>query len=409
MAKAIFFNIPAQGHINPSLPVIREMVQRGEQMIYVNSEGVRAQIEPTGARFVPYPASSDARFRSLYQSSNDGDLPGNMLTLVQMAEHLMPWVFDLLEREKPDYVISDSLASWAKQASERLGIPNAGILTTLALEPGVMPPMSLTMILNTLRQAIPRFPPYWQTARRMYRKYGVKGVGLFGAVMSTGQINIVFTSAAFQPGADKLGSHFKFVGPSITERTDYVEFPFEQINRRPVIYISLGTINNENLTFYRKCFEAFADYPGQFILSAGKRTDLKLLEPIPANFIVRNFVPQLEVLQRADLFITHGGMNSVHEGMWYRVPLVVIPQQVEQAIVSQQVVRTGTGMSLGAKPPYGQVTVAALRQAVDQIMHQNEAYRAAAMKLGDSFREAGGYQRAADELMRFGRGEIRLS
>lgn len=403
MSKAIFFNIPAQGHINPSLPVILAMVQRGEQIIYVNSEETRVQIEPTGAQFVAYPASSDARFRGLTQSGNDGDLPGNMLALVQLAEQLMPWVFDLLEREKPDYVIFDSLCSWAKQATERLGVRNAGILSTLALAPGAMPPMSPIMILNTLRQAIPRFPLYWQTARRMYQKFGVKGVGLFGAVMSTGQINIVFTSADFQPGADKLGSHFKFVGPSIAERPNSVEFPFEQITRQPVIYISLGTINNENLAFYRQCFEAFSDYPGQFILSAGKRTDLKTLEPIPANFIVRNFVPQLEVLQRTDLFITHGGMNSVHEGLWYNVPLVVIPQQVEQAIVSQQVVRTGAGVALGGKPPYGQVTVEELRHAIGHIMQHGAQYRSAAKKLGDSFRAAGGYQRAADELMRFGR------
>ncbi|MCC6617247.1 MAG: hypothetical protein IT320_27480 [Anaerolineae bacterium] len=77
------------------------------------------------------------------------------------------------------------------------------------------------------------------------------------------------------------------------------------------------------------------------------------LGPIPPNFLVRNFVPQLEVLKRTDLFITHGGMNSVHESLWHGVPMIVIPQQEEQAIVARQVVKNGAGVALGYAPPMG--------------------------------------------------------
>ncbi len=60
--------------------------------------------------------------------------------------------------------------------------------------------------------------------------------------------------------------------------------------------------------------------------SVGTQTQIAELGDTPTNFIVRNYEPQLEVLQHAKLFITHGGMNSTSEGLYYGVPLIVLPQ-----------------------------------------------------------------------------------
>jgi MGT family glycosyltransferase len=401
VAKTIFFNIPAQGHINPALPVIRELVQRGEEVICINSEETRAAHESTNARFEAYPFIPT--MQGLMNNASGGNLADNALELVKIAEQIMAWVLELLEREKPDYMIFDSLCSWAKQASDKLGIKAAGSISTFVLAPGALPPVPISSMLSMVGSIIPRMPAYWQAAGRMRRKFGVKGVGLAGALSNMGALNIVYTSALFQPGGNKLGTSFKFVGPSLAPRASDNDFPFEAITRKPMVYISLGTINNDNLDFYRQCFEAFGNYDAQFILSVGKRTNIQALESIPANFIVRNFVPQLEVLQRSDLFITHGGMNSVHEGLYYNVPLVVIPQQFEQSIVAQQVVKHGAGVALADKPPFGRVTATDLRTAVDQVMKARAQYHEAAVLLGESLRVAGGYQRAADELIAFGR------
>ncbi len=396
MSKVIFFNIPAQGHINPALPVIRELVQRGEQVICVNSEDTRAAHEVTGAQFAAYPHIPT--MEGLMNNASGGNLAD------KIAEQIMPWVLALLEREKPDYVIFDSLCSWAKQATEKLGIRAAGSISTFVIAPGAMPPVPVSFLLSMAASLVPRLPAYWKVASRMKRHFGVKGVGLAGALSNSGAMNIVYTSSLFQPGSEKLNGAYKFVGPSLAERPAAGDFPFEAIKQSPVVYISLGTINNDKLDFYRMCFAAFGNYEAQFILSAGKRTDIKALGSIPANFIVRNFVPQLEVLRRSDLFITHGGMNSVHEGLYYNVPLVVVPQHFEQAIVAQQVVKHGAGVALANKPPFGQVTAADLRAGIEQVMSARAHYHAAAVLVGESLRAAGGHQRAAAELMAFGRG-----
>jgi MGT family glycosyltransferase len=401
MAKTIFFNIPAHGHINPSLPVITELVKRGEQVICVNADNMRSQTESTGAAFVAYPEI--AELEGLMAQAGGGNIPRNALTLTQIGERLFPFTRDLLQAEKPDYVIFDSLCAWAKYAAQSLGIPAVASIATLLIAPGELPPFTLGMVAQTLGQMLPVMPEYLRTARRMRQTFGVQPGGLMSAVMSTGDLNLIYTSAQFQPSADRFGDRYKFVGPSLSPRQNHNDFPFDQLVRRPLIYISLGTINNNKPDFYRQCFSAFADFPGQVILSVGKKIDLETLDEIPDNFIVRGFVPQLEVLQRVDLFITHGGMNSVQEGLWYGVPLIAIPQQVEQAVVARQVQKQGAGLALGVKPPFGEVNTAELRAAADHILSDSNPYRRAACRLGESFRQAGGYTRAVDEIMAFTR------
>jgi MGT family glycosyltransferase len=400
VGKTIFFNIPATGHINPSLAVVMELVKRGEQVIYVNTEDTRGQVEGTGAEFRPYPSTPELIETS--SSASGGKLANNALALVQIAEKLLPFVFDLLKAEKPDYVIYDSLCSWAKQAAGALRIPSVAQIATFAIGPGAMPPVSPGMMLEMLGSFVPVMPRLMRVSGRMRQQYGVKGVGPTEALMNTADLNIVYTSPEFQPASEKFPKNFRFVGPSFNgARADSVDFPFDLLTRRPLVYISLGTINNANLEFYRQCFAAFADHPGQFILSAGKRTDLKALGDIPANFIVRNYVPQLELLQKVDLFITHGGLNSVNEGLYYGVPLVAIPQQIEQALVAMQIEKHHAGLAVGTRPPYGKVSAAELRAVVDRILGDPLPYQTGAKQLGDSFRNAGGYKRAAAEILQF--------
>lgn len=398
MGKTIFFNIPASGHINPTLALVTELVQRGETVVYINTEETRSQIEPTGAVFLPYPHMPE--LSGLISQASGGSIPRNALALTQIGQRLLPFVLETLHAQKPDYVIFDSLCAWGKHGAALLGIPSIASIVTFLIAPGALPPFTPAMILHTLADIIPVMPKYWQVARDVKAQYGVKLGGLMNAVMSTGDMNIIYTSSDFQPSSSRFGATYKFVGPSIGEGRGG-DFPFEQITRKPLIYISLGTINNTNLDFYRACFDAFRDHPGHFILSAGKQTDIAALGTLPVNFVVRNFVPQLDVLKQADLFITHGGMNSVHEGLWFNLPLVAIPQQVEQAVVARQVATRGAGIALGMRPPFGQVSAAELRGAVDTILADPAPYKAAAKTLGTSFRAAGGYARAADEIQNF--------
>lgn len=210
---------------------------------------------------------------------------------------------------------------------------------------------------------------------------------------STGTITINYTSSVFQPSIETFSKTIKFVGPSIAPRVDTSGFPFDQLGTQPLIYISLGTVINQNQDFYRQSIQAFRDSDYQVVMSIGQNTSVAELGDIPANFIVRNFVPQLDILQRAALFITHAGLNSVHEGLYYNLPLVLVPQQVEQNYVAGRVEQLGAGVKL----PNNQVTAQRLRELAVRVL-SDPTYQQNAIKLGQSLRSAGGYKRAVSEI-----------
>ncbi len=116
--------------------------------------------------------------------------------------------------------------------------------------------------------------------------------------------------------------------------------------------------------------------------------------------MVYNYVPQLDILPEVDAFITRGGMNSVHEGLYYDVREVVVPRHFEQRLNGKRVAQTEAGVLLGDKHPYGRVTAQELRQALDLVLGRPQ-YRQNAIRIGQTLKEAGGYRRAADEIEAF--------
>jgi MGT family glycosyltransferase len=164
----------------------------------------------------------------------------------------------------------------------------------------------------------------------------------------------------------------------------------------------LGTVFNANPEFFDSCFDAFANSDWQVVLSVGTNTDPSALVRIPDNFLVCSHVPQLEVLEHTDVFVTHGGMNSVMEAIYYSVPMVVVPQQPEQAMTAARVAELELGVAL--EP--GQVTAGALRDAVTTVSG-DAGYRSRIARMQQAARDAGGYLRAADEIQRFGHQQSR--
>jgi MGT family glycosyltransferase len=158
----------------------------------------------------------------------------------------------------------------------------------------------------------------------------------------------------------------------------------------------MGTLFNTDLLFYRTCFAALGAETFQVILSVGTGTRVEDLGAVPKNFVVRQQVPQLRVLERATAFVTHGGMNSVSESFYFGVPMVTIPQMSEQEIVSRRVEELGACAFLRKTD----VTAERLRDAVRKVCGDS-AYRSAAAKVRESFIAAGGVQRAADAVMQF--------
>jgi MGT family glycosyltransferase len=399
MSKIIFLGSPAHGHVNPTLPVVQELVQRGEQVLYYDTEEFRPTIEPTGATFRPYPPVelSSTTIAAALQNGNLANVSGLVL---QATEDMLPFLLDELAREQPDLVLFDSLALWGKMATTLLNLPAAASIAHFVFDLREIA-MSGRDLLRLLGQYLPKLPQILPNRQRLIRRYG-KGYPRERPLFPMrDRLNIVFTIRELQPDTALIDDTFRFVGPSINPQTrPDTDFPFDELRQGLVVYISLGTVHHGHIEFYQECFKAFAGYPAQFIVSAGRDTNIATLGEIPINFIVRPTVPQLELLPHVNVFITHGGINSIHEGLYYGVPLILVPYQQEQMLNARCLEAQGAGLIIPDQVEHGRVTAATLRQALGDVVSK-PGYREAANKVQLQLRAAGGYRQAADEIQAY--------
>lgn len=197
---------------------------------------------------------------------------------------------------------------------------------------------------------------------------------------------IVYTSPQFQPCSETFSEKYAFVGPSIRPAVSEVEKVREKL-----VYISMGTVNNDLLPLYRSCIEALRDAPHQVILSVGSQVDISRLGALPEHMAAYPSVDQIGVLEKADVFLTHCGMNSVSESLYYGVPLVMLPKTSEQAGVAARVAQLGAGLHLKKTTPD------AIRQTVEAVL-ETPAYREQAAHIAEGFRNCSGAKGAADKI-----------
>lgn len=380
MAKIVYVGLPLHGHTNPTLPIMRELVNRGHTVLYYNSESFRNKIEPTGVDFrsLPEPLPTE---REISESFNTFMEAAQIFA--GLSRHLARFLIPEFKREQPDLVLHDSAAMSGYIAARINRIPHICLITTFVLD-GLHNTLNWQARLRFVWSMLSHTPKMMHWRHTMVQEFGKENIG---NITEYTDVNIVFTSHEFHPKSRFIDERFHFVGPSLDTTQQSDTFPFEQLTAKTAIYISLGTVNHLNTAFYKTAFKAFGDYPAQFVMAVGKNTEIASLGQIPSNFIVQQYVPQLEVLQRVKAFITHGGMNSAHEGLYYGVPLLVNPAHAEQLLNGQRVADLGAGILLDNQRP---VKATVLRDSLHRLLHE-PAYREKAAQLGQTLHNAGGH------------------
>ena len=186
---------------------------------------------------------------------------------------------------------------------------------------------------------------------------------------------IVYTSKYFQPCADTFSDRYRFIGPSIRP----IREPMAKTAGKTV-YISMGTVNQDR-EFYRNCIHALGRTDWQVVISMG--TNPEHYDQLPDNIQIYESVDQMAILSIADAFITHCGMNSVSEGLYYQVPLVLFPQTSEQNAVARRAEELGAGVRLRSTSE--EDVLAALQQVLFEPGYQDNA-----AQIAQSFRACGG-------------------
>ncbi|MBU6134671.1 glycosyltransferase [Clostridium tertium] len=385
MSKIIFFCIPASGHTNPTIEVVRELVSRGNEVWYYSFNEFKDKIQDAGANFI----SCDdylPELRPEDEKKIGKDFPALIEMVVDTTISLDKKVCAELESIKPDCIVSDSLCFWGKLFAKKLDIPYICSTTTFAFNK-----YTAKMMKQGINEIIRMILGMGRINKKLelLRSHGYYVKDFVSMIQNDNETDtIVYTSKEFQPMVDTFSSKYYFVGPSVAN------IVVKQEERKlEKIYISLGTVNNKNIKFYQNCIKAFKDCDIDVVMSIGKGTSISELGNIPDNFEVRNSVEQIKVLQDVEVFITHCGMNSVNESLYYGVPMVMYPQQSEQGMVCRRVADLDAGIVLKRNSPK------CIKEAVLEVISNNK-YKENAEKLGKSFRSAGGYKKAAEAILK---------
>ncbi|WP_237980315.1 macrolide family glycosyltransferase [Bacillus thuringiensis] len=394
MARVLFINTGSEGHINPTLQVVEELVSRGEEIVYFSIEAFRERIEKTGATVRTI---DDQKFIKAFLSGGRNYLPERINGLLYTADVIIPGVLDQIEGEHFDYIIHDSMFGCGRIIAQILKLPAINSCTSFAQDEKSFEQMLDHMSKNIPLEIQDRIHNDFQTLTKgIAEKYSVEINSPYEVFCNPAPLTIVYTIKEFQPFGGTFNETFKFVGPSISTQVKNEGFDYTSIEENSAIYISLGTVFNEALDFYKLCMKAFENSDHTIVMSIGNKTKISDLGNIPKNFIVKNYVPQTKLLTYTKLFITHGGMNSTHEGLYNGIPLIVIPQSADQPVIAKQVENLGAGVKLSMK----ELTEEQLRESVELVLNKS-SYKEAALNLKESFRKSGGYKQAVDEIFKF--------
>jgi MGT family glycosyltransferase len=388
MAKALFINGTVHGHLNPTFPVVRELAARGEEVFYFSTADFKAKIEASGAVFMDY-GERLGRFLKSYRPGGDHPFFTLIEFLLGQDIAMSQIILDEVEGMRFDYVVHDAMLGGGNIVAGKLGLPAVCSCTSFAADRLPLPPRMLAKGFH------PQLDAIYERLDLYAAEHG-DAPSLMDIFFQREALNIVFTSRHFQPGGEGFDGSFQFVGPSFDERREDGESLPEQMAGSPLVYISMGTINNDCAVFYRTCMEAFGGDGRTILMSVGSKIDIPSLGAIPENFVVRNHVPQLKALKKASAFISHCGLNSVSEALCCGVPIVAIPRANDQPAVANRLAALGAGLKL----EMAEITPNLLKNSVDQVI-SDESYGAASRIAGASMLAAGGCKAAADRILEY--------
>jgi MGT family glycosyltransferase len=377
MSKIVFFSIPAHGHTNPTIPVVSELVSRGHEVWYYSFMDFKEKIEGVGAEFI----SCDEFLPKISEQELERQVGKDFAALIEMVADTTITLDDKVCTElsefRPNCIVSDSVCFWGKLIAKKLGVPYICSTTTFAFNQ-----YTAKLMKPSIKEMFRMITGMRRINKKMQllRSHGYEVDNFISIIQNDNETDtIVYTTKEFQPMAETHSDRYAFVGPSIRPSSHVLD----ERKSRKFIYISLGTVLNQDKDFYHNCIKAFADSRYEIVMSVGERTEIASLGSIPDNFTVKSYVDQTAVLQKADVFITHCGMNSVNESLYHGTPMVLFPLHSEERVVADRVAELGAGIKLkGNRPKY-------LAKAVADVLG-DRTFQKNAQKMSENFRNAGG-------------------
>ena len=345
MAHFGVFCPPATGHIDPVGALGRELISRGHRVTVFQIPDLEPKIRAEQLDFYPigqglFPLGSHAAYLSEL-GRRDG-WSGVRYTIEcgrQLAAMICQTAPEAVRVSGADFLLVDQNEPAGGTVAEHLRLPFITLCTSLPInrEPCIPPPFTLWSYGTSS----------WIRLRNRVAAYAVDLlIAPITNVLNTARLqwalpllrspNDSFSKLAqlaqltddFDFPREELPASFHYLGPFCETSMTEIPFPFERLNGKPLLYASLGTLQNRQQRVFRMIAEACAPLDVQLVLSLGNNT--LMVRDLPGNPIVVPYAPQLELLAKAHAVITHAGTNTMMSALRYGLPMVAVPMTNDQ-------------------------------------------------------------------------------
>ncbi|MEG4960458.1 MULTISPECIES: glycosyltransferase [unclassified Microcoleus] len=399
----------ATGHLNPMTTLGCELLRRGHRVTVFGLLDAKATTFFSGLEFQPlaeneFPAGSMAEgLGQLGKLSGLTAFRYTIKTFTQIWAALLTEAPIAIQKAGVEALLVDQLSFEGGTIAESLNLPFITVCSALMVnrDPNIPPFCTswqynptlanrlrnqvtyqlLNLAVKPIRDVIAQYREEWKLPL-----YSNPNDGYSKLAQLSQQ------PAEFEFPRQNLPPHFHFTGPYHNQATRKpVPFPFEQLTGKPLIYASMGTVQNRLLDVFQTIASACEGLDSQLVISLGAGATPESLPSLPGNPIVVGYAPQLELLQKAALTITHAGMNTTLESLSNGVPMVAIPVANDQPGVAARIAYTGVGKVVALK----ELSVSKVRSAIEKVLTQ-ESYKQRAIEMQGAIGRSGGVKKAAD-------------
>jgi zeaxanthin glucosyltransferase len=399
---------PVPGHLHPFGALGRELIARGHRVTCFQVEDLRQRLEAEGLGFHAIGA----------QSHPAGSLPASLAALGRLRglaalRFTIAAVADTSEmvcRELPaalrsagvQALLVDQMEPAGGAVAQHLGLPFVTVCNALAInrDPVVPPPFTPWAFRdaawvgwrNRLGYAVSDrlTAPIARVVGAHRARWGLPALATPDDSFSP-LAQICQMSSAFDFPRQSLPPSFRYVGPLRHPQPSPVPFPWERLDGRPLVFASLGTLQNSREPVFRCFAEACRGLDVQLVITHGGGLTAAQAAGLPGQPLVVPYAPQQQVLQRAALTLTHAGLNTVLDSLAAGVPMVAMPITYEQPAIARRVEHCGAGLSLTLP----RLTPDRLRERITTVLRE-PSFREAAARQQRAIAAAGGVRRAAD-------------
>ncbi|MBD2463122.1 glycosyl transferase family 1 [Oscillatoria sp. FACHB-1407] len=405
MAHIGLLCLGATGHLNTMFPLGHELQQRGHQVTVLSTPDVYPKARVAGFNFCNIYTTIDRQSTSKFTPSTKlVTLTGINRTFQNFAHYAEVRLqnTDLIREQGLEALLVDLSVFEGGTIAEHLDIPYITICCILPFyQDPTIPPIATTWAYNLAwwaqmrnRAAYKLFnwmaQPVLQVISRYRQQWNLSAYQHPNDIFS--KLAIITRHIPEFEFPRQLPPHFHFTGSFHQAiAREPVAFPFEQLNGKPLIYASMGTLQNRSTVVFQTIAAACADLNAQLVISLGGGLEPQAFSDLPGSPLVVKYAPQLELLQKASLNITHAGLNTTLESLSYGVPMVAIPVTDDQPGVAARIQWTGSGELV----ELSQLSVSKLRGAIARVLTE-ETYQQNAVRLQAIMRQTKGVHRAVD-------------